>query len=207
MVNITDLEAGQAELRGELNRTSEDLSVARLDAQKWKAKYDAAQNELAAQPQSSGLPPELLRKFIAIAQAGGPWELGPGGNLKTSSDILFDSGKIDLKPQGQQALQEIAGKLKEILTDKRVMLRVDGHTDGQPIKLSGWKDNLHLSLMRARAVVAYLASQGIPAEAMCAAGFGEFHPVADNTSREGMSKNRRVELLLMSIGPRAEIEK
>jgi chemotaxis protein MotB len=54
--------------------------------------------------------------------------------------------------------------------------------------------------MRARAVVVYLATQGVPSNAMCAAGFGEWHPVAENLTKAGMSKNRRVELSLMSSG-------
>ena len=196
---VFDLEGEKTQLRNDLAGAKGDAASARLAAEQWKSQYDAAKAALPAST-PGGLPPELLRKFIEIAQAGGPFELGPAGTLKASSDILFDSGKIVLKPTGEAALREIAPKLKEILTDKRVMLRVDGHTDNQPIKRSGWNDNLHLSLMRARAVVVYLATQGVPANAMCAAGFGEWHPVTENTGKAGMTKNRRVELSLMSSG-------
>jgi len=195
---VFELEGEKTQLRTELAGARGDLASARLDAEQWKANYEAAKTALPVS--SGGLPPELMRKFIEIAQAGGPFELGPTGSLKASSDILFDSGKIELKSTGQTALKEIAPKLKEILTDKRVMLRVDGHTDTQPIRRSGWNDNLHLSLMRARAVVVFLGTQGVPANAMCAAGFGEWHPVADNSTKEGMAKNRRVELSLISSG-------
>jgi len=194
---VYDLEAEKAGLKQDLATSQEAVGSAQLDAEKWKSMYEAAKK---AVPESTGtLPPEVLKKFIEIAR--GPWELGPTGSLKASSDILFDSGKITLKKQGQDALSDIAPKLKEILTDKRVMLRVDGHTDSTPIRYSPWKDNLHLSLMRARAVVAFLVEQGVSPNAMCAAGFGEFHPVADNTTKEGQAQNRRVELSLISVTP------
>ena len=120
------------------------------------------------------------------------------GGLKASTDILFGSGKGDLKTQGKQALAEVAPKLREILTDPRVVLRIDGHTDSQPIKRSGWKDNLHLSLMRARSVMNELIKNGIPAERMYAAGFGMWSPIASNQTKDGRSQNRRVELHLVA---------
>ena len=79
------------------------------------------------------------------------------------------------------------------------MLRVDGHTDSTPIRHSKWKDNLHLSLMRARAVVDALITEGVPAGELCAAGFGEWHPVAPNDTAEDRARNRRVELSLISV--------
>ena len=100
---------------------------------------------------------------------------------------------------GTDAVKAIAAKLKEILTDERVMLRVDGHTDNTPIRQSKWQDNLHLSLMRARAVVDALIQEGIPGEEMCAAGFGEWHPIAPNDADGGRAGNRRVELSLISV--------
>jgi len=195
---VFDLEGEKTQLRNQLAGAQGDVLNAKLDADQWRSKYEAAKAALPAST-PGGLPEELVRKFIEIAQAGGPFELS-GSGLKASSDILFDSGKVALKPAGEAALRQIAPKLKEILTDKRVMLRVDGHTDNQPIKRSPWSDNLHLSLMRARAVVVYLATQGVPSNAMCAAGFGEWHPVGENSTKDGMTKNRRVELSLMSSG-------
>jgi chemotaxis protein MotB len=196
---ISGLEGEKAQLKQSLTDSQTALGEAKLNAEEWRSRYEAAKTAL---PESaSPLPAELLRKFIDIAQAGGPFELGPTGSLKASSDILFDSGKIILKPAGEGALKEIAPKLAEILTDKRVMLRVDGHTDNTPIRYSGWDDNLHLSIMRARVVVNSLSKQGVPANTMFAAGFGEHHPVAGNDTKEGRDKNRRVELTLISVTP------
>lgn len=196
------LEGETTRLALELGKAKAELTKTRLDTDEWKAKYEAAKNAIPpGDTDRGGLPPELLRKFIQIAEAGGPFEFGPTGSLRASSDILFDSGKANLKPGGVKAVTEIAPKLKEILTDKRVMLRVDGHTDNTPIRVSGWEDNLHLSLMRAKAVVKVLEQQGIPAETMFAAGFGEWHPVAPNTTVEGRATNRRVELSLVAVAP------
>jgi len=197
---ITDLNHKTAELKLDLTNAQRDRDAARLDAQNWQAKHKAAKALLDADTGTQGLPPELLKKFIDIAR--GPWEIAAGGaRLKASSDILFDSGKATLKPGGQTALRDIAPKLKEILTDKRVMLRIDGHTDNQPIVRSGWKDNMELSQERARAVWVSLRGQGIPGETMGAMGFGEYHPIASNADRTGRAQNRRVELSLISVTP------
>ena len=195
-----ELSAAQAQLaalRGEAADAGRELSSARLDAQQWKQKYEGIAGTAATR--GGTLPPDLMKTFLDIARAGGPWTVGPTGSIKASADVLFDSGKVELKPGGQDAVKSIAAKLKEILTDERVMLRVDGHTDDSPIVRSGWKDNLHLSLMRARAVVDLLIAEGVPAGELCAAGFGEWHPVAPNDSPDGRTSNRRVELSLISV--------
>ena len=75
-------------------------------------------------------------------------------------------------------------------------IRVQGHTDGDPIKKSGWKDNWELSCERALTVVRQLTKAGINPKNVCAAGFGRHRPVADNSSRAGKSRNRRVEIVV-----------
>jgi len=197
---VYDLNNDNSSLRRDVAAAEGAVAEQKLEVERWKAKHAAARSALEAGAQ--GLPPELLQKFIQIAR--GPWEIAGGGtHLKASSDILFDSGKATLKPAGEAALRDIAPKLKEILTDKRVMLRIDGHTDNTPIKISGWKDNMALSQARARAVWVSLRGMGLAAETMCANGYGEFHPIADNSDEEGQGKNRRVELSLVSIAPTA----
>ena len=198
---IGAVEGENTDLQQRLRTAGLETRTARLDAEKWQKLYNEAKTAIPSG--DGGLPPELLKRFIDIAKAGGPFELGRAGSLKASSDILFDSGKAVLKPAGGTALKAIAPKLKEILTDKRVMLRVDGHTDNTPIRYSPWQDNLHLSMMRAKAVVAFLSGEGIPSGAMFAAGFGEWHPVAPNATKEGQAKNRRVELSLVAVAPLA----
>jgi chemotaxis protein MotB len=193
---VSDLEGRKTGLEKALIDQESAISAKGSEAEEWRRKYQAAKD--AVPPGGELVPPEIMKAFIDIARAGGPWEVGEGGSLKTSSDVFFDSGKTDLKPAGQQALKDIAGTLKEILADKRVLLRVDGHTDNEKITHSPFKDNTHLSLMRAHAVVTFLSQQGVPAPAMYPAGFGEFRPVASNADASGRARNRRVELTLIN---------
>ncbi|HUW56617.1 MAG TPA: OmpA family protein [Planctomycetota bacterium] len=201
---LSDLKAVNENLKRDINVLQTQVAevpakvrAARLEADQWKVKYEQAAGTAA--PRGGTLPPDLQKTFLEIAETGGPWTVGPTGSIKASSDLLFDPGKAELKPGGTDAVKAIAAKLKEILTDERVMLRVDGHTDDVPIRQSEWKDNLHLSMMRARAVVDALIKEGVPGAEMCAAGFGEWHPVAPNDSDAGRTRNRRVELSLISV--------
>jgi chemotaxis protein MotB len=197
---LEDAEAEKAGMQKDLVAREGDISAAKLDSEAWRAKYEAAKEAMPAGGEP--VPADLMKAFIELARAGGPWEVGEGGTLKAGSDVLFDSGKTDIKPAGQSALKEIAPKLKNILADKRVVLAVEGHTDSDPVKRSAFKfeDNTHLSLMRAHAVVAFLTAQGIPPAALRAVGLGEFHPVASNATKEGKALNRRVELRLLNAG-------
>ena len=75
---------------------------------------------------------------------------------------------------------------------------IEGHTDNQPIKLSGWKTNWELSSSRALSVLHYLVKQkGIAPERLSANGYGEFHPVDSNDTKEGRQLNRRVEIVIL----------
>lgn len=190
------------QLETTLLRVNGELAMAKLGVEEWKRKYEIAEKDIPDSP-LGGLPEEQLQRFLDIARAGGSFQIGADGRtLKASSDILFSSGKKDLKKSGQAALKQIALKLKEILTHPRVMLSVDGHTDNDPIKKSGWENNRHLSCMRAMSVVIFLAQQGVPEDKMVASGLGEWYPVSDNTTKEGRAQNRRVELRLIAAKPK-----
>lgn len=114
------------------------------------------------------------------------------GNLVTvrvASDILFSSGKIDLKSTAKTTLNDVAGVLSSKYAGKTI--RVEGYTDTDPIKKSGWKDNLELSLQRAAAVHRYLQTRGVDPGRMYAAGFGEEKPLGSKTA------SRRVEIVVV----------
>ena len=77
------------------------------------------------------------------------------------------------------------------------VLRVDGHTDNIPLSGRGaYVDNWELSSARATAVVKYLIGQGVPADRLVAAGFGEFQPLDPRDTQEARDRNRRIELKL-----------
>lgn len=125
-----------------------------------------------------------------------------GDRFVVQSEVLFGLGSEKLGEEGEKRLAKLALALKEISqkipNDIPWVLRVDGHTDVLPIKLSGvkFKSNWELSIARALSVVKFLINQGIPSAHLAAAGFSEFHPIDAGTSPENLARNRRIELKL-----------
>ncbi|HBU08656.1 MAG TPA: flagellar motor protein MotB [Candidatus Omnitrophica bacterium] len=111
------------------------------------------------------------------------------------ADILFDSGKAKLRSEAIPTLEKVAVVLKDNLNDFNI--GIEGHTDTQPIKYSGWESNWELSSARALSVLHYLEEKSITGRRMSADAYGEFHPVASNDSKEGMKMNRRVEIVVL----------
>lgn len=111
------------------------------------------------------------------------------------ADILFDSGKAKLRSEAIPTLEKVAVVLTENLNDFNI--GIEGHTDTQPIKYSGWESNWELSAARALSVLHYLEEKGIAGKRMSADSYGEFHPVTSNDSKEGMKMNRRVEIVVL----------
>ncbi len=115
--------------------------------------------------------------------------------VQLSSGILFDSGKVDIKPEGRRVLDEVATVLQSI-PDRNY--QIEGHTDNVPIVASSrYPSNWELSTARATEVVKYLVSKGLEPERLSAAGFAEFTPVAPNDTPENRAKNRRIEIVVL----------
>jgi chemotaxis protein MotB len=108
--------------------------------------------------------------------------------------ILFDSGKATLKNATSKELDHILGVLKDKYSGKQI--DVVGHTDTEPIKKSTWKDNWELSAQRALSVTRYLVDHGIPDKQVEASGCGSSRPIASNSTADGKTKNRRVEIVV-----------
>ena len=116
--------------------------------------------------------------------------------ITVMAKVLFDSGKAELKPEFLSILDKVGKILKEQVPSKYI--EIQGHTDNQPIKYSGWKSNWELSCARALSVVHYLIDNcGINPQRIYASCFGEYRPVATNTTKEGRQKNRRVEIIVL----------
>jgi chemotaxis protein MotB len=108
--------------------------------------------------------------------------------------VLFDSGEAELKPEGQKVLEKIAGVLGQH-TNRQI--HVIGHTDDVPIRRK-FPSNWELSAARATAAVRFLQEQaGVDPRRLGALGYGEFHPIAPNTTPEGRAKNRRIEVVIL----------
>jgi len=124
-----------------------------------------------------------------------------GDRFVLQSEVFFDTGRADLKPEGRAELDKVADALleleKKIPTDIPWVLRVDGHTDIRQISVGGaFKSNWDLSAARAISVVQYLIGKGISPQRLVAAGFGEFQPIDLGKTEEAYQRNRRIELKL-----------
>lgn len=112
--------------------------------------------------------------------------------------VMFDSGEAVLKPDGEDVMRKIADILKE---HPQLSIHVVGHTDNVPIRLSThsrFASNWELSTARALAAVHFLTEQaGVDPRRLGAVGYGEFRPVADNTTAEGRAKNRRIAITIL----------
>jgi len=108
--------------------------------------------------------------------------------------ILFDSGKASLTSSGKGDLNHIVSVLNDKYSGR--LIDVVGHTDNDPIRKSGWKDNWQLSTERSLSVLRHLNSNGVPDDRIRAIGCGSGKPVAPNTTASGKAKNRRVEIVV-----------
>lgn len=116
-------------------------------------------------------------------------------NLKLPDAVLFPSGSKSLKRGGRQALKEVAAVLRDV-PDREFLIA--GHTDNIPVKRGGrFRTNWELSTARAVEVTMLLIKEGVAPEALAAAGFGEYDPIASNDTREERQKNRRLEIILL----------
>ena len=122
------------------------------------------------------------------------------GKLKVNmvDEILFDSGKTTIKPQGVKVLERV-GKI--LLNAKDKAIRIEGHTDNVPIGpelAKTYPTNWELSAARATTVARYLQEKiGIDPSFLSGTGYGPYQPIASNETEEGRAKNRRIEILLV----------
>jgi len=109
---------------------------------------------------------------------------------------LFDQGSAEIKPQAMEVLDLIA----EQLQDRPNHIRVEGHTDDTPINTVVYPSNWELSSARATAVVRYYSeNHSIPAGRISALGYGMYRPVAPNNSIENRARNRRVDVVILTM--------
>lgn len=124
-----------------------------------------------------------------------------GDRFVFQSEVLFPTGSSDINPAGSVEMKKLADAIielnREIPDDINWVLRVDGHTDNVPLAGTGrFRDNWELSSARATAVVKFLIANGVPANRLVAAGFGEYQPIDTSNTPEARARNRRIELKL-----------
>jgi chemotaxis protein MotB len=112
--------------------------------------------------------------------------------LEIKSSILFPSGSARLTGQAIPVLEKVAKILKEFPNP----VQVEGFTDNVPINTTAYPSNWELSAGRAASVVHLFMKYNVRPERMVAIGYGEYRPIADNSTPEGRAKNRRVVLVI-----------
>ena len=121
-----------------------------------------------------------------------------GDRFVFQSEVLFAQGQAEIAGEGRDQLAKLAVALVDIATkipkDINWVLQVDGHTDDVPIRAGRYADNWDLSTERALSVVRFLNQQGLPANRLAAAGYGEFQPLDAADNDDARRKNRRIEL-------------
>ena len=114
-------------------------------------------------------------------------------------EILFASGSAEMHAKGRNTLEKIVGTLQGV-PDKRIVVR--GYTDNEPIGQAlraRYPSNWELSTARSSDVVRFLQAKGIDPKRLEAAGYGEYQPVAPNTTAAGRKENRRIEIVLTDM--------
>jgi outer membrane protein OmpA-like peptidoglycan-associated protein len=189
-----EADAKQARLKAEADANEARMKAeaelaamkAKAEADALKAREDAAKADAERAKQAAeALRSQLLQQFNRILETKDT----PRGLVITMGDVLFDTGKYDLRPPTREMLSKLTGIL---VAHNGLRLEVEGHTDAT----GSDETNQRLSEQRAGTVRDYLVKQGLDNGAITAKGFGETMPVADNTTAAGRQKNRRVELIV-----------
>ena len=120
--------------------------------------------------------------------------------LSIPAEVTFPSGKAELTKQGKEALQTVAKVL--LAEHKTGKYWIEGYTDSDPIKKSGWESNRDLSVARAMTVLHYLVEDCEVQDEQCVvAGHGQYDPITANEDSAGKARNRRVEIVVHGDKP------
>jgi outer membrane protein OmpA-like peptidoglycan-associated protein len=172
-------EAAVATAQTELRQASEQKAAIEVQMTQLR------QEKTALERQKGELSQRLQGALSQVAET----KNSARGFIVSLPDILFDTNEATLKPEAKITIAKLSGIL---LLMGELNLRIEGHTDS-----TGAADyNLALSRTRAESVQSFLAENGIAAARMTAVGYGMDRPVADNATKEGRARNRRVELVI-----------
>ena len=184
---------------GEIDKLREELRAAQTAANAAHKQTGGLAEELAASREQMA---QLQREREAAAQQQSALESKDitiselQGKLTVNivDRVLFDSGETELRAEGRQVLLKVAGILAQ---HPQRQIHVIGHTDNVPIRRK-FPSNWELSCARATAAVRFLQEQaGVDPRRLGALGYGEFHPIADNSTPEGRAKNRRIAIVVL----------
>jgi len=131
----------------------------------------------------------LIRANLIVVRRAELWL-----EVEINSDILFPTGSATLEADARKILHKVA----KVLADTPNHIRIEGYTDNRPIHTMQFPSNWELSAARAASVVHLFSENRIVPERLSMVGFGEYRPLAENTSPEGQGRNRRVILVVLA---------
>lgn len=201
---VAMLNGQMGELRDQIATLNKALDASEVKAKEQNAQIVSLGKRLNAALASKVMELSAYRSefFGRLAQILGAQEGIEivGDRFVFQSEVLFASGAAEINVGAYNQLSGLAGTLIDLQTripdDIDWVLRVDGHTDRIPIKNLKFASNWELSSARAISVVKYLIEQGVPANRLVAAGFGEFQPIDTGKGPKALVRNRRIELKL-----------
>jgi chemotaxis protein MotB len=147
-------------------------------------RLESARNDLEARLQGTGATATIKDGKIAVM---------------LPSSIFFNPGQVTLKKEAKSSLAKVCNAIKTSFPDENV--RIEGHTDNDPIKRTKglYASNWELSAKRAANVLHFLVGQcSLDPNRLHIAGFGEYQPIASNNTKKGKMQNRRVELVILA---------
>jgi chemotaxis protein MotB len=194
--NIVDLRTQVSELREENEDLKQKVDTLQAEAEALEREREEEMREMKSTYEDllEGMKSEIEKGQITITQLK--------GKLKVNmlDEILFDSGRTTIKPEGVEVLERV-GEILLNVEDRAI--NVEGHTDNVPIGpelARRYPTNWELSAARATNVARYLEEKiGIDPTALSATGYGEYHPVDSNETEEGRARNRRIEIVLVPM--------
>jgi len=132
---------------------------------------------------------DLIREQLIVVRRAELWL-----EVEINSDILFPTGSALLEADAREILHKVA----VVLADAPNQIRIEGYTDNRPIRTAQFPSNWELSAARAASVVHLFSERKIASERLSMVGFGEYRPLAENTTPEGQTRNRRVILVVLA---------
>lgn len=215
LAEIENLKSHSRLVEQQLRTTEEDLALleqqlglSRKRLASYERERDVVQDQLDGLARGPiSIPAGLSERLVKLSDRYPSLHFDTlTGISKLDTDVLFDTGHADLRPEDKRMLDEFAQMMKSPeAKDLRIM--VVGHTDNRLIAKretrERYGDNWELSTARALAVADFLQSAGITHERMGVAGFGQHQPISSNDAPETRQKNRRVEIFVM--GPETPV--
>jgi chemotaxis protein MotB len=179
-------------------RQEKDAEIARIEAQRERdlerfqeskgmeiSELEKAKKELADSLQSE------------ISEYKAKLEMTERGLVITFlAEVFFAPGKDSISSNGKESLRKVAEVLNKEVVNSNIA--VEGHTDSDPIKMSGWRSNWELSSARSLSVLHYMIDDcAVAPQRLSANGCGEYNPVVANDTPENKRQNRRVEIIIL----------